>query len=73
MRRLCAGWMQLWVMLALSVLTVTVVGAVAHWKGQRDAMGRHPGSSVSLSSLDAADRADSAKAAQTPETDRWSP
>ena len=70
MQRRSAGGMRLWVMLALSVLTVTVVGAVAHWKGQRDAMGRQPGSSMSLSSLDAADRIDGTKAAQTPELDR---
>ncbi|CAL5222738.1 g5145 [Coccomyxa viridis] len=63
------GGMRLWGMLALSVLTVTVVGAVAHWKGQRDAMTRHPGSSASLSSLDAATRDDS-RAVQTPDPDR---
>lgn len=60
----------MWVMLALSVLTVTVVGAVAHWKGQRDALGRQPSSSLSLGSLDAANRDDS-RAAQTPNPDRY--
>ncbi len=58
-------------MLALSFLTVTVVGAVAHWKGQRDALIRHPGSSASLSSLDPATREDS-RGAQTPDPDRYS-
>ena len=56
-------------MLALSVLTVTVVGAVAHWKGQRDALIKHPGSSASLSSLDPANREDN-RAALTPDADR---
>lgn len=49
------GGMKLWGWLALSVITVTVVGAVAHWKGQRDALVKQHGSNTSLSSLDAAD------------------
>ena len=60
----------MWVMPTLSVLAVMVVGAVAHWKGQRDALGRQPSSSMFLSSLDAANRDDS-RAAQTPTPDRY--
>ena len=46
--------MRWWALLASSIVAVVVVGAVAHWKGQRDALGRHPGSNASLSSLDGA-------------------
>lgn len=66
-----AGGMRLWGMLSLSVVAVTVVGAVAHWKGQRDALGKQPGSNTSLSSLDGAHGVPSDKASPTPEADRW--
>ena len=63
--------MRLWGMLALSGVAVTVVGVVAHWKGQRDALGKQPGSNTSLSSLDGANGVPSDKASPTPEADRW--
>ena len=65
--------MRLWSVLPLSVLAVIVVGAVAHWKGQRDAMGRQLGSNTSLSSLDAAHGEEcraALRAAPTPDSDR---
>ena len=63
--------MRLWGLLALSVVAVTVVGAAAHWKGQRDALGKQPGSNTSLSSLDGGNGVPSDKAFPTPEADRW--